>query len=242
MRSTDIRIEDPCEEDWGAMRPEDGRRFCDRCTKHVHDLSSMTEAQAREVLARKEDRRVCVRYLHDDQGRIVFRQPDVVPVTSLSRRDVRPAAALAVALAACAPHDNPEAAKPTPVQQVDRHTEIKGGIGEAGTQERPSTPPGTVARMGAASAPPPEVQPDPPPPAVLHEMKGDVGPPIDDKQVPAPTPEPIREVKGEISPVDTIEEPCDPATKKPDPEAEARHAAVRDTPSVKRLDALGEAK
>ena len=90
------------------MSVEGARRFCDRCSQHVHDLSAMPESEARAVLARAEEgERVCVRYHADARGEIRFRPADVVPTSSLSRIAAtrRAAAALAgsgiaVALAA----------------------------------------------------------------------------------------------------------------------------------------------
>lgn len=59
-----LPIQDPCHEDWGAMRDGgDGKRFCEVCTKDVHDLSSMTEPEARHALVEARKRgSVCVRY------------------------------------------------------------------------------------------------------------------------------------------------------------------------------------
>ena len=52
MRRLHLPIQDPCHENWDAMNLEgEGRRFCDVCTKHVHDLSVMTERKARAVIA-----------------------------------------------------------------------------------------------------------------------------------------------------------------------------------------------
>ncbi len=56
------------------MQAEDGKRFCDVCTKHVHDLSSMTERKARVALAvERTEGRVCVRYRVAADGEIRFK-------------------------------------------------------------------------------------------------------------------------------------------------------------------------
>jgi hypothetical protein len=59
-----LRIDQPCAEDWGAMRPTGraGVRLCDTCRKAVHEVSSDQEAGriVREARARKE-RFVCMR-------------------------------------------------------------------------------------------------------------------------------------------------------------------------------------
>ena len=93
------------------MRIEDRKRYCERCREHVHDLSALTEPEARALLRSRTD--MCVSYeLHAD-GTIRFAEPAfVVPIARLRR--VRSAVAplgLAAALAACAPHDNPDVPK-----------------------------------------------------------------------------------------------------------------------------------
>jgi len=70
MRADQITIPEPCHQDWDAMRPEGQRRFCDQCTKHVHDLSAMTDAQARSVMASGD---VCVRFTFRSNGELVHR-------------------------------------------------------------------------------------------------------------------------------------------------------------------------
>lgn len=68
MKSTEARIDSPCQEDWNQMTGDDARRFCGTCAKHVHNLSAMTEAEARSVVARKN---VCVRYSLQSGGRSI---------------------------------------------------------------------------------------------------------------------------------------------------------------------------
>lgn len=48
-------------------------RFCDKCSTPVHDLSQMTELQARRFLAERGGQRVCVRYTSDTTGNLRFR-------------------------------------------------------------------------------------------------------------------------------------------------------------------------
>lgn len=48
-------------------------RFCDTCRTQVHDLSQMTEVQARLFLAQRGGQRVCVRYQADGAGNLQFR-------------------------------------------------------------------------------------------------------------------------------------------------------------------------
>ena len=52
------------------MKPADmKKRFCDECELHVHDLSAMTKREARAVLASEG---LCIRYLYDQHGAVVF--------------------------------------------------------------------------------------------------------------------------------------------------------------------------
>src|SRR5690349_181738 len=93
-RPIHLPIAEPCHEDWDAMEPRERGRFCASCKKDVHDLSAMTEDEARDFLRVRAGTRLCVNYRHDPAGRIQFRAAAV--------------AALAVsAIAACTPHDRP---------------------------------------------------------------------------------------------------------------------------------------
>ena len=73
MNETEAPIRTPCSADWESMEGDEERRFCTTCNKHVHDLSAMTEDQARAVVARDG---VCVRYRCDpDTGDLQHRRP-----------------------------------------------------------------------------------------------------------------------------------------------------------------------
>ena len=86
MKRADLRIDSPCSADWSTMTREGQKRFCDACKKHVHDLSAMTPAEARAVLDAPRAKELCVRYLYDDQGNILFRPSyDLVPPGMLAR-------------------------------------------------------------------------------------------------------------------------------------------------------------
>lgn len=47
----------------------------------MHDLSQLSEREARSLLARAATAHLCVRYLHDAQGEIVFGAPLVAATT-----------------------------------------------------------------------------------------------------------------------------------------------------------------
>jgi hypothetical protein len=105
-----VDIQRPCP----VELPEDFRggarnRHCAHCDKTVHLLSSLTEGEAKAFLERSAGRDVCVTYLVDDRGDILFRpEAPVVPISALRRRvGAAAAVGLGLALAACAPHDNP---------------------------------------------------------------------------------------------------------------------------------------
>jgi hypothetical protein len=96
MRNTELPIAEPCNADWTTMTLADRGRFCGQCRKVVRELGQMTEVEARAMLASPPTEGLCVRYVHDATGEILFR-PDVVPVARLAR--VRRAAAVALAAA-----------------------------------------------------------------------------------------------------------------------------------------------
>src|SRR5581483_9550279 len=90
MKASEATIATPCGADWQKMDPRgDTKRMCGECNKLVHDLSSMTEGQARALLARPRNEGLCIRYLHDVHGNVWFEgQAPVVPVGHLVRRGV----------------------------------------------------------------------------------------------------------------------------------------------------------
>jgi hypothetical protein len=68
MRRESLPIAQPCDADWEQMDGDESVRFCHRCAKHVHNLSAMSEADARALVATSER---CIRYTHD-AGRVRF--------------------------------------------------------------------------------------------------------------------------------------------------------------------------
>ena len=62
------------------------QRFCDSCAKNVHDISSMTEVQARKTLDEERRKgRVCVRYQLDQDGEILFRPETIAaPIRTMA--------------------------------------------------------------------------------------------------------------------------------------------------------------
>lgn len=68
-----LHIHEPCSEAWGDMEGGAERRFCARCTKHVHSLSDMTPEEAERLLASAAPGTLCVRVEHDADGTVYFR-------------------------------------------------------------------------------------------------------------------------------------------------------------------------
>ncbi|MDG1482438.1 MAG: hypothetical protein P8R54_22805 [Myxococcota bacterium] len=71
MNRDTLRINEPCHADWSEMNGDEKKRFCSACSKHVHDLSEMTEPQATAVLATVEE--PCVRYTANSDGTVRFK-------------------------------------------------------------------------------------------------------------------------------------------------------------------------
>ena len=74
MNREQIHIANPCTEDFDSMEGEGFRRFCDKCEKHVHDLSDLTPTEARALLDQNKKSELCVVYRFDSSGKIKFRE------------------------------------------------------------------------------------------------------------------------------------------------------------------------
>jgi hypothetical protein len=94
MRRDQLRVLQPCPESFDAMRGRGASRFCERCTKHVHNLSDMTKRDAEALLDRHAGESICIRYRFGRDGQVQFRPP----------RRARAAfvAVLSLAMAGCA--------------------------------------------------------------------------------------------------------------------------------------------
>lgn len=73
MHRDNLKIAEPCGEDWDAMTGDEQRRHCEHCAKNVTDLSQMTEDDATSFLQGSIDQNVCVRYSCDKDGRVRFK-------------------------------------------------------------------------------------------------------------------------------------------------------------------------
>jgi hypothetical protein len=114
LRPTEVEIVSPCPVDLDetGLRGTGRSWHCGHCSKTVHVLSTMTESAARTFLREHAGEDLCVSYAISPAGEVRFRpepSASLVPVGALGRRTRRLAAAgLGVALAACAPHENPD--------------------------------------------------------------------------------------------------------------------------------------
>lgn len=148
MKTVEVRVASPCTVDWQSMTPADRGRFCGECKKVVHDLSNLTEGEARALLREAGNGELCVRYVYDRDGRVVLApEPGarLVPASLLHRAKRLSLAAIApLALAACSSHED--------------HTQVQGGIMYAPEDAGDATPDaaadgGTEASRGDAGEP-----------------------------------------------------------------------------------------
>ncbi len=61
-----IRVNDPCTQDWETMTGNDQVRFCDHCSKHVNNISEMTQKQAVRLVTASKGQ-LCIRYLKNPE-------------------------------------------------------------------------------------------------------------------------------------------------------------------------------
>lgn len=108
-----LPIAQPCSETFSDMPGDDKTRFCDKCQKHVYDLSARTEDEARALYCEAHGARLCVRFARESNGAVRFRAAATL--------------AVAISLASCASAAPPQVA--TPVQTVDH--EMGDGIPDA---------------------------------------------------------------------------------------------------------------
>ncbi len=63
-------VASPCPMSFADMTGDDKVRFCQRCSKNVHNLSNMSKAEAAEVI-RKSDGKICAFISRDAKGKIL---------------------------------------------------------------------------------------------------------------------------------------------------------------------------
>lgn len=67
-----VRVASPCNADWDAMVGNERTRFCGQCNLNVYNLSSMSKADAEQLIGGTEGR-LCVRYFKRVDGSILTR-------------------------------------------------------------------------------------------------------------------------------------------------------------------------
>jgi hypothetical protein len=125
--SADIRIsiESPCTESWDGMTGDEQKRFCAKCSLHVHNLREMPKQEIRELVNAGTEE-VCVQIDRLPNGSVVTKE-DRSPTIGIARRFYRTVAAGILAslgfLASCGHVD--------PIQEptAQQHVDIKNRIG-----------------------------------------------------------------------------------------------------------------
>jgi hypothetical protein len=79
-----LPIAKPCNASFAAMPGDEKKRFCDSCSKHVHDISEGTEEEARALFAANSGQRMCVRFAKDGAGNVRFRGAAIAAAFSLA--------------------------------------------------------------------------------------------------------------------------------------------------------------
>ncbi len=82
-----IRIASPCPAAWASMSGDDRVRFCSSCSKHVYDISEMTEKDAFELINRTEGE-ICGRISRRRDGTVLTKDCPV-GVKAVARRRKR---------------------------------------------------------------------------------------------------------------------------------------------------------
>jgi hypothetical protein len=209
MRRLHLPIQEPCHENWDAMgQAGEARRFCDVCVQQVHDLSALTEPQARAVLADETAKgRVCVRYKADRDGNIKF-EPETVTASSLWRMTLAAAGMSLALLTGCT--------DPAPNRVLSDRCEYEVGPWEftavRGQGTCPAVEPEVELQPQTEVVGQIMIEPPPEPEPELVQKMGDVSvvepePRTRMGKIARPQPEPEIDVMGALAPPS---EPCDP--------------------------------
>jgi hypothetical protein len=143
-----VEIDRPCPAALPALTNDERRRFCQHCSQDVHNLSAMTEPEARALL--DTDREMCIAYDVDDDGGAIFRPHRA---TGLGRfLSMAAAAALTVVgQTGCGGLIDTEAAKAGkgPLQKLT--DQARGLFGQEAKPERPPQVRGGLRRRSKRS-------------------------------------------------------------------------------------------
>lgn len=162
ISTREVPVPTRCHADRERMRPSATGRYCGECEQHVHDLSSMTERQARRLMARAASERLCVSYSVEPDGslRTAPERPSAwVPLQRLVQKARPGLVASALLLAGCGetfdmlPYEVQEAI-PYKLQAAMKHP-IDYAVCAMTPGCDPAPPPMVMGMMMAPPAPPP---------------------------------------------------------------------------------------
>lgn len=164
------RIQTPCPKRWDELQGGVGKRFCSECSLHVHDGTTLTRAEATDLVA-QADSRVCMRLEFDPSGQPIFKDSVIAAQAVATRRSLAErfagwaASAAAGVLAACTRTTPPECVTPPLVPGTTHATTLMGKV--ANRTEKlgdVATPAPTVShvKMGEATVVPAAPAPEPP--------------------------------------------------------------------------------
>ncbi|MFV8755463.1 hypothetical protein ACNOYE_33360 [Nannocystaceae bacterium ST9] len=121
MHRREVPLRSPCTESFAAMDSlDERRRWCPSCAHEVHDLSAMNEPEARALLREAVERRVCVRFAVDGEGRVRFGEAPLAAARLTRRpRVTRFALAAVVSLVLLGGCARPIAATAEPAESSD---------------------------------------------------------------------------------------------------------------------------
>lgn len=74
LKKLQLILTNPCSENWDEMQPSKAGRFCDKCEKHIVDLTSKSDAELIDFFKQKKEN-VCGRLLPTQLNRDVVAPP-----------------------------------------------------------------------------------------------------------------------------------------------------------------------
>lgn len=68
-----ITIESPCSESWQEMTGDEQKRFCEKCSLHVHNLREMKQQDVHDLISRSHEG-ICIRMHQRPDGSIMTKE------------------------------------------------------------------------------------------------------------------------------------------------------------------------
>ncbi len=156
-----VRVATPCDVPWESMQGDDVRRHCQQCDKHVHNLSTLTRAEAEALLRHHTGGGICIRFYRREDGTVLTAD---CPVGVRRRRRWRAVSALAVGtlaslagLFACTTSEPPSEVTAEPRSEVasPEATDLTGSQLAPGSRMRAPVQTSTASPLVAPRAPAP---------------------------------------------------------------------------------------